>query len=67
MKKWTWLALLMILSACNGSMKVMKTGLGAGRVTSSPAGVDCGTDCGGELSRRQHGHPDGGARTEVGL
>jgi hypothetical protein len=46
MKKWIWLAVLIILSACNGQMKVMKPGLGAGRVTSSPAGIDCGADCG---------------------
>lgn len=47
MKKWTWLAVAILLSACNGQMKVMKTGLGGGRVTSNPAGIDCGADCGG--------------------
>src|SRR5436190_19576470 len=26
-------------------LKVMKMGLGAGTITSSPAGISCGTDC----------------------
>lgn len=38
-------AILLAAPAAAADLKVMKTGLGSGTVTSSPAGINCGTDC----------------------
>ena len=35
------------------SLSVVKTGAGQGTVTSSPAGIDCGSDCSGDYGARQ--------------
>jgi len=45
MNKLLWLAVLFIVVGCNGQMRVVKTGLGSGTVTSNPPGINCGADC----------------------
>ena len=42
-------------------LTVTKAGAGTGTVTSSPTGINCGTDCSESYSsrRRRHPHRDG--------
>ena len=45
-------------------LKVMRTGLGSGKITSSPAGIDCGNDCENPLRVRSpyaYGHSEPGS------
>ncbi len=48
-------------------LSVTLAGDGSGSVSSSPTGIDCGTDCSESLRRRHAGDPDRGGRHRLRL
>ena len=54
-------------SPSSATLTVTKAGAGTGTVTSSPAGINCGTDCSNAYNHRHDRDPDRVAAERIGL